>query len=71
MPTTHNKNRTPLLYLIINCISARSPPHILPLKDEYTLHFLNFLVIILCNSLAKSEGYCFLESELELMPVPL
>ena len=26
--TTHNKNLTPLLYLLINCISARSAPQI-------------------------------------------
>ena len=47
---THNKNRNPSLNSLINCIQARSTPQILSLKDEYTFHFLNFLVIGLCNS---------------------
>ena len=54
---------------MINCISARLAPHILSLKDEYTSHFLNFLVNALTNSLVKPEGQYFLGSELELMPV--
>ena len=36
----------------LNCISARSPPQILSLKDECTFRFSNFVVICLCNSSA-------------------
>ena len=54
---------------MINCISARLAPHILSLKDEYTSHFLNFLVNPVTDSLVKSEGQYFSESELELMSV--
>ena len=32
---THNKDRIPLLYLLINCISARSAPEMLFLNEEY------------------------------------
>ena len=38
--------------LLINCISARSAPHILSTKDECTFLFSNFLIIGLCNSSA-------------------
>ena len=47
---THNKNETPLLYLFINYIPAKSALQMLSLKEEYTLHFLNFLIIGLGNS---------------------
>ena len=50
MPITHNKKRVPLLNLLINCISTRSAPQILSLKDECAFHFSNFLIIGLCNS---------------------
>ena len=50
MSMTHNKNQNPLLYLLINCISTRSAPKILSLKDYYNLRLLNFLIIDLCNS---------------------
>ena len=33
---THNKNRNPLLNLLINCMLARSAPHILSTKVEHT-----------------------------------
>ena len=42
---THKRYLIPLLYLLINCISAKSTPLILSLKEEYTLLFLNFLII--------------------------
>ena len=51
---THNKKRIPLLNLLIYCISARSAPQILFIKDECTFLFLNFLIIDLCNSSANS-----------------
>ena len=38
----------------------------LPLRDEYTLHFLNSLIISLCNSFATS---CLSKSDLEMIPV--
>ena len=37
------------IILLMNCISARSAPQILSLKDEYTFLFSNFLIIGLCN----------------------
>ena len=36
---THNKNWNPLLYLLINCVSARSAYQILSSKDEYNFGF--------------------------------
>lgn len=38
------------LYLVINCISARSTTQMLSIKNEYTLCCLNFLINSLCNS---------------------
>ena len=35
-----------LLYFFINCISTRSAPQMLSLKDEYNLRCSNFLIII-------------------------
>ena len=49
----HNKNKIPLLYLLMNFICARSTTHMLSLKNNYTLHFLNFVIIGLCNSSAN------------------
>ena len=62
MSITHNKKRIPLLNLLINCIFARSAPQMLPIKGECTFHFLNFLIIGLCNSSANSlfEIFSFL-----------
>ena len=51
---THNKNLNPLLNLLINCISSRSTPQILSIKDEYTFRFLNSLIISLHNYSANS-----------------
>ena len=53
---THNKNQNPLLYLFVNCISARSGPQVLSLKDEYTFCFSNFLIVGLCYSSANFWG---------------
>ena len=47
---THNKNLIHLLYLLINCISTRSTSKLLPIKDEYTSRFSNFLIIGLSSS---------------------
>ena len=49
----HNKTRNPLLNLLINCISTRSAPQTLSLKNVYTFRFSNFLTIGLCNSSAN------------------
>ena len=35
----NNKYLNPLLNLLNDCISAKSTPHILSLKDEYTFLF--------------------------------
>ena len=50
---THNKSLNPLISLLINCISAKSVPQILSIK-ECTFLSLNFLIIGLSNSLANS-----------------
>ena len=50
----HSKYLNPLLYLLHECISAKSTPHILSLKDEYTFLFFKFLITGLCNSLADN-----------------
>ena len=54
IPVTHNKNLNPLLNLLTNCISARSAPQILSIKDNCTFRFLNFLIIGWCNSSVNS-----------------
>ena len=41
------------MYLLINCISTKSAPHILSIKNEYTLHFLNYLITGMSNSSAN------------------
>ena len=46
----HNKYLTCLLNLLNDCISAKSTPHILSFKEEYTFLFLHFLITGLCNS---------------------
>ena len=40
---THNKNRSPWLSLLINCISGRSSPQILSIEDEFIFYFSNFV----------------------------
>ena len=54
MSIIHNKNLKPLLNLLINCISAKSAPQILPIKGECTFLLLNIPIIGLCNSSANS-----------------
>ena len=54
MLTTFYKKRILFLHLLNNCISARSVPQILSLKDEYTFNILNFIIIGLCHSPANS-----------------
>ena len=62
---THNKKRIPLLSLLINCISARSAPHVLSMKGECTFLYSNFQVIGLCNSPANHlfEIFSFLPAD--------
>ena len=66
MSITHNKNLNLLLNLLINCISAKSAPHILSRKGECTFLLLIFLINGLCNSSANS----LLEIFLFLIPLP-
>ena len=35
---THKKNQNALLNLLINCVSARSAPEILSIKDDYSYY---------------------------------
>ena len=53
-----NKNtqqkQIPLLNLLSNCISAKSAPQILSIKDDCTFLFSNFLITALCSSSASS-----------------
>ena len=51
---THNRKQIHLLNLLNNCISARSTPQILSIKDKCTFHFSYILIIGLCNSSANS-----------------
>ena len=44
----------PLLNLLVNCISVRSAPQILFIKDECTILSLKFLITVLSNSSANS-----------------
>ena len=55
MSITRNKKqlKKSMLNLLINCISLRSASQMLSLKSEYTFHFLNFVIIGLCNSAAN------------------
>ena len=48
-----NKIWNPLLYLLVNYVSGRSATQILSLKNDYLLHFSNFLIIGLRNSSAN------------------
>ena len=41
---THNKNLISLLYLLNNCISAKSAPQILSINAACTFPFSNFLM---------------------------
>ena len=54
MSIRHNKYLNPLLDLLINCISARSAAHILPIKVQFTFRSLSFLITGLNNSSANS-----------------
>ena len=51
---THNKNWNCLLYLLINCISARLAPQILSKKRECTFLLFTFQINGLCNSSTNS-----------------
>ena len=44
MSVTNNKDLIPLLNVLINCISAKSPPQILSSNDEYTFQIFLQLV---------------------------
>ena len=68
MLMTNKKNQNPLLYLLINCISSRSAPKILSLKDERTFHFPHFVIIGLRSS---SADYWFSGTTSELIPLTL
>ena len=41
------------MFLLNDCVSAKSTPQILSLNCEYTFLLLNFLITGLCNSPAK------------------
>ena len=49
----HKRYLIPLFFLLNDCMSAKSTPHILCLNCEYTFLLLNFLIPGLCNSSAK------------------
>ena len=52
----HNKNKNPLLYLLIDCISVRSAPQILSIKDYYTFCFPSLLI-----GLFNSSANCWFD----------
>ena len=45
MSRIHNENLNPLLNLFVKCVSARSTPQILYIKDEGTFSFLKLFII--------------------------
>ena len=49
-----NLNKIKKLNLIINCISAKSPPQICSIKGGCTFLLLKFLIIGLCKSFVNS-----------------
>ena len=49
----HKRYLIPLFFLLNDCMSAKSTPHILSLNCEYTFLLLNFVITSLCNSCAK------------------
>ena len=67
---THDKNRIRSLNLLINCTLALSAPQILPLKDEYTFRFSNFLIIVLRNSSINCWFGIFLIFNSSLLRLP-
>ena len=60
--------KIPLLNLVINYISARSAPQLLSIKDECTFLVLDFLIVVLCNSLVNTlfDAFSFLIAPLEV-----
>ena len=48
-----------LLNILINCISASSALQILSMYVEYTFFFLNFQIIVLCNSCINCQSDIF------------
>ena len=62
IPVTHMTTINPLLNLLINCISSRSAPQILSIKDGCTFLSWKFIIIGLCNSSSNSLFEIFLFS---------
>ena len=60
---TNKKYLIPLFFLLNNCMSAKSTPHILSLNCEYTFLLLNFLITGLRNSSAKILLTSFVRSK--------
>ena len=56
---THNKERIPLINLLINGTSVRFPTKTLSIKVEYTFLILNFLITGLNISSANYLVYIF------------
>ena len=51
---THNKKEISLINLLFNCVSARSAPQVMSIKNECPFRFSNFLITGFRNSLANS-----------------
>ena len=62
LKTSITRNKSPLLYLLVNCLSTKPASQILFPKEKYSLRVSNFIVVGLCNTYV----YCFLS---ELIPV--
>ena len=61
---THS-NRNPLLYLLVNCIWARSASQPLSLKDEYTfVNYISWFFFILCFLFSKWSTSTILKTKL-------
>ena len=59
MSITHNKNISPLLNLLISCISAKSAAQMLSIKGECSFLLLIFLIIGFCNSYGNDFSEIF------------
>ena len=64
---TNNKKQIPLSNLLINCISARSAPQILSIKDECTFPFLSLKCILGITLLRANKNVLIISFILDLV----
>ena len=67
----HKRYLIPLFFLLNDCMSAKSTPHILSLNCEYTFLFLNFLITGLWSLSPNTEELGFVVFFNFLKPLPV